>query len=149
MGTLVQYSPPEEIAERAKAAIYVSPLVARHAGLPSPERLIAMAIEAEAAQRIRLTDFREPVPFFADTGLSGLGVEIGCIVPATGARERRLYIMLSDELCYYGLNYMATPEVFLEHLALALATARSIRPFKGRAVTGTEAVAALQKQYND
>jgi len=149
MGTLVQYLPPEETADLPRVSIYVSPLIARHAGLPSPDRLIAKAIEAEVARRIQLTDFREPVPFFTDTGLSGLCVEISCVVLATKARERRQYMMFSDDLCYYGINYIAAPDVYLDHLAQMQTTARSIRPFKGRVIPGTEAAAVLQRQYSD
>ena len=79
MGTLVQYLPPEETADLPRVSIYVSPLIARHAGLPSPDRLIAKAIEAGVARRIQLTDFREPVPFSPIRVLSGLCVEISCV----------------------------------------------------------------------
>ncbi len=148
-GTLLQFLPPGESKDAPLAAMYLSPLLARAPHLPSSERLIALAIEAEMKQRIRLTDFREPSPFATSTGLSGLSVEIACIVVPTQARERRLYIMLTDDLCYYGINYIATPEVFDRHLPHYLAAAGSIRPFSGRAVTGFAASAAVLKHYND
>ncbi len=147
--TQIQLLPPGERAEAPQAAVYVSPLVARHANLPSAERLIAKAIEAEAANRIKLTDFREPVSFVADSGLSGLCVEIACVVVPTQARERRQYIMLTDELCYYGISYIAAPEVFERYLPQYQAVARSIRPFNGRAITGAAAAATVINQYND
>ena len=147
--TQIQLLPPGERAEAPQAAVYVSPLIARHANLPSAERLIAQAIEAEAQKRIKLTDFREPVPFVADSGLSGICVEIACLVVPTQARERRQYIMLTDALCYYGISYLAAPEVFERYLPQFHAVARSIRPFKGRAITGAAAAAAVIKQYND
>ena len=72
-----------------------------------------------------------------------------CLVVPTQARERRQYIMLTDALCYYGISYLAAPEVFERYLPQFHAVARSIRPFKGRAITGAAAAAAVIKQYND
>ena len=96
-GTLLQFLPPGESKDAPLAAMYLSPLLARAPHLPSSERLIALAIEAEMKQRIRLTDFREPSPL-PPARASGLSVEIACIVVPTQARERRLYIMLTDDL---------------------------------------------------
>jgi hypothetical protein len=40
--------------------------------------------------------------------------------------------MLADALCYYAVSYLAWQETFTTHVDAFWATARSVRPFRGR-----------------
>ena len=147
--TQVRFLPPGESPTSPTVAIYLSPLVARHPQLPSLERLIAQTIEVERDARLILNDFREPVAVSAQSGLTGICVELACTVRDTLLAERRLYVMYADALCYYGITYIAAPEVYEQHLATFWSVARSLLPFKGRAVTAAEQAAKISGHYND
>lgn len=147
--TQLRLVPPGESAAEPRVAIYVSPLVARHPQLPSLERLLAQTIEFERDARLVLTDFREPVPVTAESGLAGIRVELGCTVRDSQRAERRLYVMYADTLCYYGVTYIADPALFEQHVTSFWLVARSLKPFKGRAVPAAEQAAKVSGHYND
>lgn len=147
--TQIRFVPPGQSSESPAVAIYLSPLLARHSQLPSLERLLAQTIEYERDARLILNDFREPVAVSADSGLVGICVELACTVRSTHATERRLYVMYSDPTCYYGITYIAAPELYETHLSVFRFVARSLLPFKGRVVTAAEQAAKISGHYND
>lgn len=147
--TQIRFLPPGEPSDSPCAALYLSPLVARHPALPALEQLLARAIATERDARLILTDFREPSAVTAHSGLAGLCVEIACTIRGTQIAERRLYVMYADSLCYYGITYIAVPRVFAQHLEAFWGTAKSKVPFKGRAVSAAEQAAKVIGHYND
>ena len=147
--TQIRFLPPGEPPDAPTAAIYLSPLVGRHAQLPSMERLMAQAIEVEREARLTLTDFREPRPVTTQSGLHGICVELSCTVRDTQVKEQRVYVMYADAVCYYGLTYIAAPAVFATHLPAFWAVAGSLLPFKGRVVTPAAQAAKAVSHYDD
>src|SRR5262245_46278286 len=99
--------------------------------MPPPAELVEAAILTEARQRLEIVTQRGPEATRADSGLAGIFYDVTGYVRPRSPIERRLYVMLSDELCHYSVSYLAYEEAFEEHVATFWKTARSIRPFRG------------------
>jgi hypothetical protein len=154
VGSQIRLSPPGNVDGAEGAAIVISPLVARHKGLPSIERVIAAAIDTEGKTRLQVLERSGPMAMKTTTGLAGCCFEVrgevrGRAMDAGGVIERRVYVMYSDALCYYGINYLAGEAVYEKHLKLFLEAARSVKPFQGRVVTGATEERALHGSYRD
>ena len=133
-GSQIRLAPPGVPHALATAAVIVSPLVARTDKLPPPAELIAMAITVEEKNSLQVTRRLGPFPTQTDSGLAGVYFEIWGFAGPNRPEEHRLYVLFADALCYYGINYVATTAAFGEHEAAFWAAARSIQPFRGRAV---------------
>ena len=131
-GSQIRLAPPGTPHALATAAIIVSPLLARHERLPPPAELIAMAITVEEKNSLQISRRLGPMATKTDSGLEGVYFEIWGFAGPNRPEEHRLYVLLADALCYYGINYVASVAAFAEHEATFWATARSIQPFRGR-----------------
>lgn len=134
VGSQIRLTPPGNGEGAQGAAIVIAPLVARQKDLPSIERAIATAIETEAHTRLTLLERSAPVATRTTTGLAGCSVEVRAELrdAEPGKLERRVYIMYTDALCYYGISYVAGDAVYEKYLKLFLETAKSMKPFQGR-----------------
>lgn len=130
-GTQMRLIPPDTPPQQAEAAIIVSPLLARSNVLPGPAKLIEQTLAAELqGGEIELVDKSGPVVFEATSGLEGLFFEVR-LRGRTGV-EQRIYLLLVDELCYYGINFLASEAVFHTYEEAFWTMAKTIRPFKGK-----------------
>ncbi len=147
-GLQVRLVPAGDTLADADVAIIVSPLVPRQPLLPPPEKLIEEALFAESRQRLEITAQSGPKPEKTVSGLAGVAVEVEGYVRPASAPERRIYVMYADSLCYYGVSYLARATQFDAHVADFWATARSIRPFRGRLLppTGPSPLAMLYSE---
>ncbi len=133
VGNQVRLIPPNMPPDKAHHAIIVSPLVPRTKRLPPAEVLIEQALAAEAKLTgAKVEDKQGPQPVKTTTGLAGVCFDVRVRIPA--GLERRLYVMYADELCYYGLSYLAEAVRFDEHVETFWTAARSIKPFTGKLV---------------
>jgi hypothetical protein len=126
--------PPGTTLGTATATIILSPIAARVPQMPPPEKLVLAAIQAEASRTIDVIEMTGPAPAPSDWKLDGLAYTLRVRVRASGAEERRLYAVYSDERFMYGINLMAFGSAFDEHLDTFWNVARSIRRFQGRVV---------------
>lgn len=134
MGSQVRLIPPNTPPQDATCAIIVSPLVPRSAALPPAEVLFAQTLDAECAlTKAEVLSKNGPMPAKSDHGLAGVSFDVRLQGP-TGI-ERRLYVLLVDELCYYGLNYLSVEATFAAHEEAFWAAVRTIKPFAGRIVS--------------
>ena len=117
----------------------ISPLVPRQPLLPPPSQLIEEAIFAESRRRFEVVTQKGPTPEKSTTGLTGVAYEVVGYPRPRWPREKRIYVMYADSLCYYGVSYLAREERWKDHVEAFWATARSIRPFRGRILTPTAA----------
>jgi hypothetical protein len=131
-GPQIRLIPPGTRRDTATATIIVSPLVPRQPQMPAPEVLIQMAIEAEAKMSFEITAQVGPTPATTATGLAGASYDVTGYARPAGTVEHRLYVMLADALCYYGVSYLASQATFAEHTADFWAVVQSVRPFEGR-----------------
>ena len=143
-GAQIRLIPPFTHPDDAKVAIVVSPLVPRSEALPPAATLIQQTLDAETAlyaSRVRTQN--GPMPTRSDHGLAGIYYDVVIDAgPASGpdggasiesaTSDRRLYVMLVDELCYYGLSYIAQEAVFAEHVETFWRAVRTIKPFLGK-----------------
>jgi hypothetical protein len=133
----VRLVPPGATLADADVAIVVSPLVPRQPLLPPPDKLIEEAIFAESRQRLEVVAQKGPTPQKATSGLAGVAYELEAFVRPLSAPEKRVYVMYADALCYYAVSYLARATAYEAHLAAFWATARSVRPFRGRLLQPT------------
>jgi hypothetical protein len=147
-GLQVRLVPPGATIADSDVVIIVSPLVPRQPLLPSPADLIEEAIFAESRQRLEVVAHKGPTADRTLSGLAGVAVELQAFVRPFSAPERRIYAMYADNVCYYAVSYLAREATFAAHVAAFWATARSIRPFRGRVLhpTGPSPLAVL---YSD
>ena len=131
-GLQIRVVPPESTLETAEATIVISPLVPRMPTMPSPEALVDAALLEEARQRFEIEGRKGPDRARSDGGLDGISLEVTGFVRPNSPLERRLYVMYADTLCFYAVSYLAWAETFATHLEAFWATARSLRPFRGR-----------------
>jgi hypothetical protein len=132
VGPQIRLIPPGTRRDTATAAIIISPLVPRQPQMPAPEVLIPMAIEAEAKVSFEITAQAGPTPVETATGLSGASFDVSGYARPSGPVEHRLYVMLADPLCYYGVSYLANQAASGEHVAAFWSVVQSVRPFDGR-----------------
>lgn len=162
VGSQVRLTPPGNGAGAEGAAIVISPLVARQKEMPSIDRAIVAAIEAESRIRLHVLERSGPLPIRTTTGLAGCSFELRAEVrddlrdaAQAGVTwiERRVYIMYTDALCYYGIHYVAGEAVYEKYLKLFLEAARSLRPFQGRVIgpagSGVSEEPSLHGSYGD
>lgn len=129
----IRLVPPNTPPDRTHHAIVVSPLVPRTAVLPPAATLIQKALAAETnLTGAKVEDSQGPQPVKTDTGLAGVCFDVRVRIPA--GLERRLYVMYADEVCYYGISYLAEAARFDEHVEAFWTAARSIKPFAGKLV---------------
>ncbi|MCE9577583.1 MAG: hypothetical protein K8W52_30820 [Deltaproteobacteria bacterium] len=133
VGAQVRLIPPGTRADTAPVAIIISPLVPRQPQMPGPEMLVRMALEAEAQASFEITAQLGPTPIETDTGLRGVSFDVTGYARPSRPVEHRLYVMLADDVCFYGISYLASPGAFETHLATFWHTVHSVRPFAGRA----------------
>jgi hypothetical protein len=147
-GLQIRIVPPGATLDSAEATIVVSPLVPRVATTPPPEELIEGALFAEQRTRLELTERKGPTRIKAASGLEGVALEITGFVRPAAPVERRIYVMFADALCGYAVSYLAWQPTFARHVDAFWATAKSVRPFRGRQVapSGLSPVALL---YSD
>ena len=138
-GLQVRLVPPGETLAGSDCAIIVSPLVPRQPLLPPPEKLVEETLFTEARHRLEITKQKGPTAQKAASGLAGVSYEVDGYVRPRSAPEKRIYVIYSDSLCYYAIAYLARATAFEAHVADFWATARSVRPFRGRAVAPTSA----------
>ncbi len=132
VGAQVRLIPPGTRADTAPVAIIVSPLVPRQPQMPGPEMLVRMALEAEAQASFEITEQLGPTPIATDTGLVGVSFDVSGYARPSRPVEHRLYVMLADDVCFYGVSYLASPAAFDEHKAAFWRTVHSVRPFAGK-----------------
>lgn len=126
----VRLIPPNTRPQDATCALIVSPLVPRSAALPPADVLFEQTLAAETQlTKAEVLSKNGPMPTNSDQGLAGIYFDVR-IKGATGI-ERRLYVLLVDELCYYALNYLATEDTFGVHEETFWTAVRSIKPFSG------------------
>lgn len=143
VGSQIHLQPSPGGDDAGPATIVISPLVARHKGLPPMDQLIVMALEAEQMLRFQLTDRVGPTTTATTTGLQGCFYEVrGTLQPAATV-ERRIYVMYADALCYYGIHYLAAAASYERHLKSFWDAARSLKPFAGRVMTQPVAASAV------
>jgi hypothetical protein len=136
LGRQVRLIPPNTSPEDATCAIIVSPLVPRSAALPPADVLIGQALDAEVALvKSEVLSKDGPTPTRSDHGLAGISYAVRLRGP-TGI-ERRIYVMLLDELCYYGLSYLASEATFATHEETFWTAVRTIKPFVGQIVAAS------------
>jgi hypothetical protein len=129
----VRLIPPNTVPEQAACAIIVSPLVPRSAALPPAEVLFEQTLRAECAiTNAEVLTKNGPLPAHSDHGLSGVSFDVW-LKTAAGI-ERRLYVLLVDELCYYSINYLSSEPAFAAYELVFWAAVRTIKPFAGRIV---------------
>jgi hypothetical protein len=147
-GLQIRLVPPGRTLDDTLNLIVVSPLVPRQDGLPPPEDLIEATIFAESRQRFEVIGQKGPTPARSRAGLDGVSYDVLGYVRPRSQRERRVYVVYADALCYYSLSSLATESAFDEHALAFWEAARSVRPFRGRrlAPTGPSPVALL---YSD
>jgi hypothetical protein len=133
IGRQVRLCPPDTPPAEAKNFIVVSPLFPRAPGLPSAETLFdqALAFELQNTQA-KLVRKNGPVPTKSDHGLAGIYFE--ATVEKPDHVENRLYVMLADDLCNYGLSYAGWTDVFDKYVDDFWTSVRTIKPFIGRLV---------------
>ena len=135
LGRQVRLLPPNTPPADARCAIIVSPLLPRSAVLPPADTLITQTLEAECGlTKAEVLAKNGPMPTSSDHGLAGVYFDVQLNSPTllTTVHERRLYVLLVDELCYYGLNYLSENATFAEHEATFWTAVRTIKPFSGR-----------------
>jgi hypothetical protein len=144
----IRIVPPGSTVDTADAALVVSPLVPRLPTVPTAEALIEEAISAEERDRLEVERTDGPKETRADSGLAGIFYDVLGYVRPRSPRERRLYVMFSDELCHYAVSYLAWEEAFERHVAVFWQMAHSVRPFHGSLVlpSGPSPIASL---YSD
>lgn len=134
LGQQVRLIPPNTRPEEASSALIVSPLVPRSAALPPANVLFEQTLAAETdLTKAEVLSKNGPIPTSSDHGLAGIYFDVR-IKGATGI-ERRLYVLLVDPLCYYGLNYRSAEDTFDAHEQAFWTAVRSIKPFSGRVIT--------------
>jgi hypothetical protein len=133
-GLQVRLIPPEARPEDAPASIVVSPLVPRLPHLLPIDKLVEAAIFAESRQRFEVLSQKGPQKAKAEAGLTGVIYEIHGYPRPQFPREKRIYVMYADEVCYYGLSYLAAEAAYDAHLQTFWAVAGSVRPYQGRLV---------------
>jgi hypothetical protein len=134
LGLQVRLVPPGETAESSPVTIVISPLVPRQPNIPPPEKLVEAAIFYEARERFEIEEQKGPSGVKAATGLQGISYEVLGYPRPAYPRERRLYVMYADAICYYGISYLAEQSAFGQHDKLFWNVAKSVRPFQGTVV---------------
>lgn len=132
VGTQIRLIPPGTRADTAAQTIIVSPLVARTPQMPGAAMLIQLALEAEAKVSFEITAQGTPGEVTTATGLRGASLEVTGYARPAHPVERRIYVMLIDDLCLYGLSYLASAAAFDEHVGTFWALVESVKPFVGR-----------------
>lgn len=129
----VRLIPPNTHPKDATCAIIVSPLAPRGPLLPPADILLeqTLAFEHEVTGADVVAK-HGPIPTKSDHGLAGVYFDVTLKAP-TGT-ERRLYVLLVDELCYYGLSFLSVPSKFDEHVDEFWTATRSIKPWAGRVI---------------
>jgi hypothetical protein len=103
--------------EPAPATLVVSPLVPVSAQLPSPEQVLARALDAERASLgTVVVASGEVVPWTLPAGPIGVRWEVE--VEVRGVRQRRGYGAWRDATFLYGLHLLATPAAWDAHVAV-------------------------------
>ncbi|HKA87464.1 MAG TPA: hypothetical protein VKE22_07345 [Haliangiales bacterium] len=134
LGLQVRLIPPGESPATSPTSIVVSPLVPRQPNIPPPEKLIEEAIFYEAREHFEVQEQKGPSSVKAASGLTGVSYEVVGYPRPVYPRERRVYVMYADALCYYGVSYLAQEDQFGLHDKLFWAVAKSVRPFQGAVV---------------
>jgi hypothetical protein len=130
-GFQIRLVPPGGEPEVAEATIVVSPIVPRHPQLPAPEKLVETAIFTEARQRFEVLEQKGPLKAKSDHGLEGVLYEVYGYPRPKQPRERRLYVLLADKVCYYSLSYLGSETGYAKHVDVFWAVVASVRPFQG------------------
>jgi hypothetical protein len=145
LGRQMRLIPPNTPPQSAPCAIIVSPLVPRSVALPPADILIEQTLAAEmAVVQSRVASQEGPTPARSEFGLAGVSYDVHVQGP-TGM-EHRLYVLLVDNLCYYGLSYLASEDTFGTHVQAFWNAVATIKPFAGRIVTPA---ASPFDHYND
>jgi hypothetical protein len=134
VGLQVRLVPPGETAASSAAAIVISPLVPRQPNIPPPEKLIEEAIFYEAREHFEVQEQKGPTTVKSAAGLAGVSFDVVGYPRPAFPRERRVYVMYADALCYYGVSYVAAEDAFAKHEKLFWAVAKSVRPFHGSVI---------------
>jgi len=130
----VRLIPPGAHAETAEATIIISPLVPRTPALASPEKLIEEALDAEIRFRFEPIARGATKPVQAASGLAGMSLEVSGYARPRALTEKRIYVVYADDVCFYGINYLASDTGYVQHLDTFWRVARSVKPFRGRVV---------------
>jgi hypothetical protein len=136
-GSQIRLSPPAGTAG-GDAAILVGPVLGRHERLPPPERLIELALALEEETRFTVTARGAARPVETEGGMGGTCLEVTGYVRPSAPPERRLYVVFSDDRCYYGISYLAPAEAFAASEEAFWQAARSLRPFDGEVLPAPE-----------
>ncbi len=147
-GLQIRLVPPGRTLDDAETMIVVSPLVPRQENLPPPDKLVEAAIFTEARQRLEVVSQKGPTPVTSSAGLEGVSYEVLGYVRPRFPREKRIYVMYADTLCYYAVSYLATEPAYDQHAETFWTVAKSIRPFRGRRLAPT-AQSPIASLYSD
>jgi hypothetical protein len=131
-GMQIRVVPPGSTLEGAEATIVISPLVPR-AGMPEPDEIVESAIFAEARHRLEIVTQKGPMNT-KGAEIDGIYYEVTGYVRPQFPREKRIYVMYSDSLCYYAISYLAPEATFERHVETFWKVARSIKPFRGAVI---------------
>jgi hypothetical protein len=134
LGLQVRLIPPGTTADTSVAAIVISPLVPRQPNIPPPEKLIEEAIFYESREHFEVEEQKGPSSIKSASGLAGVSYEVVGYPRPAFPRERRLYVMYADALCYYGVSYLAQEDAFGKYDKLFWTVAKSVKPFQGAVV---------------
>lgn len=130
----VRLIPPATRADTAEAVIIVSPLVPRTPALPKPDQLIEEALDAEIRLRFEPTVHGSFKTAKSDSGLAGVSLEVTGYARPRALTERRVYVVYADDLCVYGVSYLASDTAYAQHLDTFWRVAKSVKPFRGKMV---------------
>lgn len=147
-GLQIRVVPPGMTLEDADAIIVISPLVPRQDNLPPPDKLVEAAIFTESRQRFEVVTQKGPTAVKSNGGLVGVSYEVHGYVRPTFPREKRIYVMYSDSLCYYAVSYLAAEVAYERHLDVFWKAAKSMRPFRGNRLAPT-AMSPIASLYSD
>jgi hypothetical protein len=134
VGLQVRLCPPDATADTSPVAIVISPLVPRQPNIPPPEKLIEEAIFYESREHFEVQEQKGPSSVKAASGLAGVSYDVVGYPRPAFPRERRIYVMYADAVCYYGVSYVAAEDAFAAHEKLFWTVAKSVRPFVGQIV---------------
>jgi hypothetical protein len=136
-GLQIRVVPPGRTLDDANTMIVVSPLVPRQDTLPEPDKLVEAAIFTESRQRFEIVTQRGPTAIKAQSGLEGIYYEVLGYVRPRFPREKRIYVMYADPLCYYAVSYLSSETSFETHVETFWKMAKSVRAFRGHKLIPT------------
>jgi hypothetical protein len=95
--------------------------------LPPLSQIIALAIESEARASLEINEQHGPLPVRTASGLAGCAYELVGYTRPYYPIERRRYVMVADARFAYAATYVASPELYAQHLGKLTEVVESLR----------------------